>query len=69
MISKDNENTNQDFDLAEQIRSTEIELLKAALIKANGDPHIVAQSFGVDVSYIFIKSRQLNLEKYMKVRE
>ncbi len=67
MISKDNENSDQVFDLIDRIRSTEIELMKSALLKANGDPNVVAQSFGVEVSYVFSKTRELDLEEYLQI--
>ena len=66
MISNDNENSAQGFDLTDQIRSTEIELMKSALLKANGDPRVVAQSLGVDVAYVLIKTRELGLEEYLQ---
>ena len=66
MISKDNENSDLEFDLIDRIRSTEIEIMKSALIKANGDPYVVAKNWGVDVSYVFIKTRELDLEEYIK---
>lgn len=68
MISKDNNNNDNqfdEFDLVCHIRSVEIELLKSALIRSNGDPDSVASKLGVDPSYVFAKAKQLGLEEFI----
>ena len=66
MISNDNENSIIPYDLVKEIRSTEVELLKSALIKSKGDPETVANKLGVEVSYIFVKAKELELEEYIQ---
>lgn len=69
MINNDNEKTVKDFDLIKEIRSAEIDLLKTALIRANGDSNEVAKTLRVDVEFIYTKAKELELEDYIQANK
>lgn len=69
MVTNDNKNNAMDFDLNQEIQSMEIKLLKSALIRAKGEPAIVAKSLGIDISYVYAKAKELGLEDYIQTKD